>query len=74
MADMVRYFNFTTRDYASLISGASDLLFFDHTKAADEKLSAKIRLWYNALEGNVRPSMAESAQLLAIEGGLHNVK
>ena len=64
---MVRKGRLETRNYAYLTTGASTLLFVTPTCTADENLQAKERLWDNALQGNVRPSMAESSQLLDID-------
>ena len=56
-------------DYASLVSAARNLLFVDHIVAASENLNAKARFWYNALWGNLWPSMDEFYQHLDMYSG-----
>ena len=73
LADMVREVCFYTHDYASLMVGAIEFFSVAHMAAAGEKLSNKASIWDNALRGNVRPSMAELSQLLAVNSGQHQV-
>ena len=73
VAGMVREELFATRDYASLIAGARDLLFIEHMKAAAKKLRAKARLLENASRCNACPSMVESSHILEIYSGPYHV-
>ena len=66
VADMTREVQFTTRDYSYLTAGTSDLLFVSHMAAAEDNLQEKMRLRYNALQGNFQMSMAKYSHLLTI--------
>ena len=49
--------------------GAITFLFISHMAASVEILMAKVQLWYNVLQVNVQPFMAESSQLLSVHSG-----
>ena len=74
VANMVREVRFSMQECTSLIVGASAFLFVDHTAEAEEKLRSKARLRDNTMSGNMRPSMAESSQILYVDSIPHHVE